>query len=137
MTRVKHSESAGGVVMNGERVVLVEQRGHVWSLPKGHLESGETPLAAATREIREECGIRRLNLVRELGVYERHRIGREPGAEDRSELKRIRIFLFTTEEEELAPEDRKILGARWFPKSEVAAALTHPRDREFIEGLRL
>jgi diadenosine hexaphosphate hydrolase (ATP-forming) len=30
----------------------------VWVLPKGHIEAGETPEAAALREVEEEAGVR-------------------------------------------------------------------------------
>ena len=57
--RVEHS--AGAVlytVVSGEpRYVLVTERSGYASLPKGHLEEGETPAQAALREIREETGI--------------------------------------------------------------------------------
>ena len=53
--------SAGAVlytVVNGEpRYVVVTERSGYASLPKGHLEEGETPAQAALREIREETGI--------------------------------------------------------------------------------
>jgi 8-oxo-dGTP pyrophosphatase MutT (NUDIX family) len=55
---------AGGVVartVNGEReYLLVEARRSrgVWVLPKGHIEAGETPEAAAVREVEEEAGVR-------------------------------------------------------------------------------
>jgi diadenosine hexaphosphate hydrolase (ATP-forming) len=40
--------------------LLVEARGSrgVWVLPKGHIEPGETPEAAAVREVQEEAGVR-------------------------------------------------------------------------------
>jgi 8-oxo-dGTP pyrophosphatase MutT (NUDIX family) len=39
--------------------LLVEARGsRVWVLPKGHIEPGETPEAAAEREVEEEAGVR-------------------------------------------------------------------------------
>jgi 8-oxo-dGTP pyrophosphatase MutT (NUDIX family) len=47
--------------VNGEwEYLLVEaRRSHaVWVLPKGHIEPGETPEAAAVREVQEEAGVR-------------------------------------------------------------------------------
>jgi 8-oxo-dGTP pyrophosphatase MutT (NUDIX family) len=60
-TRYSH---AGGVVartVDGEReYLLVEARRSrgEWVLPKGHIEPGETPEAAAVREVQEEAGVR-------------------------------------------------------------------------------
>jgi 8-oxo-dGTP pyrophosphatase MutT (NUDIX family) len=55
---------AGGVVfrtVDGERkYLLVESSKNPgeWVLPKGHIESKETPDAAAVREVEEEAGVR-------------------------------------------------------------------------------
>ena len=130
-----HTESAGGVVVNAEgRVLLVSQHGTSWSLPKGHLEAGETPLEAARREIREESGVSQLELVRPLGSYSRHRLGAD-GGEDRSELKTIHLFLFRTDETKLAPTDADNPEARWVERGRVAEMLTHAKDREFFASV--
>jgi ADP-ribose pyrophosphatase YjhB (NUDIX family) len=130
-----HTESAGGVVVNPEgRVLLVSQHGTSWSLPKGHLEAGETPLEAARREIREESGVSRLELVRPLGSYSRHRLGAD-GGEDGSELKTIHLFLFKTDDTELAPLDPDNPEARWVEPERVAGLLTHAKDREFFASI--
>lgn len=130
-----HTESAGGVVVNGEgRVLLVSQHGTSWSLPKGHLEEGETPLVAARREIHEETGVTQLELVRPLGSYSRYRLGAD-GGEDRSELKTIHLFLFRTGVTELAPLDPDNPEARWVERESVAALLTHAKDREFFASI--
>ena len=52
------SISAGGIVVNprGE-IVIVQQKSGNYSLPKGYVERGESPLQAAIREIVEETGI--------------------------------------------------------------------------------
>jgi ADP-ribose pyrophosphatase YjhB (NUDIX family) len=129
---MKKTRSAGGVVTNdaGE-VLVVSQRGRSWSLPKGHIDPGEDALAAAKREIYEESGIRDLELIRELGTYERHKISRD-GGEDRSERKVITMFLFRTSEKTLKPVDPDNPEARWVEKSKVAPLLTHEKDRDFF-----
>ena len=130
-----HTESAGGVVLNPEGLVLlVSQHGTSWSLPKGHLEEGESPLEAARREIHEETGVTRLELVRPLGSYTRHRLG-DDGREDGSELKTIHLFLFKTDQTELAPVDPDNPEARWVERGRVAEMLTHAKDREFFASI--
>ena len=130
---MKKTRSAGGVVTNSEgKVLVVSQRGTSWSLPKGHIDRGESALVAAKREIYAESGIRDLELIRELGTYERHRIGVD-GGDDRSELKVITMFLFRTSEKSLRPVDPDNPEARWVERSKVAPLLTHEKDKEFFQ----
>jgi len=129
---VKNTKSAGGVVVgqNG-KILVVSQKGTSWSLPKGHIDEGEGALDAAKREIYEESGISQLELIRELGSYERYKIGKH-GGEDLSELKSITMFLFRTDETKLAPNDTENPEALWVEKDKVAELLTHSKDKEFF-----
>lgn len=131
-------ESAGGVVVNGRgEVLVVNQNGDSWSLPKGGVESGEDILSAARREIAEESGITELTLVKQLPSYKRFRIGKGGVGEDRSHPPTIRhMFLFRTTQEGLAPSDPENPEARWVPPDEVADLLTHPKDQEFFRRIR-
>ena len=129
---MKITRSAGGVVLNGKgQVLVVNQRGRSWSLPKGHIEEGEDPLSAARREIYEESGIRELQLVRFLGTYQRAKIGLH-GGENIGELKNLSFYLFRSAAKVLKPIDPDNPEARWVDKNEVAAMLTHPKDRDFF-----
>lgn len=125
--------SAGGVVLNRKgQVLVVNQRGRAWSLPKGHLDPGESLLEAAIREIREESGVADLSLVHYLGCYERCRIGKF-GGEDPSELKELHFFLFRSGQVTLVPMDAADHPeARWMRFAEAVALLTHPSDRDFL-----
>jgi 8-oxo-dGTP pyrophosphatase MutT (NUDIX family) len=52
--------SCGVVILNQNRELLlchVTGQNH-WDLPKGGIDTGETPVQAALRETREECGLR-------------------------------------------------------------------------------
>jgi ADP-ribose pyrophosphatase YjhB (NUDIX family) len=130
--RMKITHSAGGVVLNKRgQVLVVNQRGRSWSLPKGHIEAGEDLLDAARREIYEESGLRDLKYVKTLGTYERARIGRD-GGENGSEWKKLTFFLFEADGEVLKPVDPDNPEARWVDRDQVAALLTHPKDREFF-----
>ncbi|MBI2576299.1 NUDIX domain-containing protein [Candidatus Woesearchaeota archaeon] len=129
---MKVTYSAGGIVLNKKgQVLVVNQNGNSWSLPKGHIERGETALEAATREIFEESGIKNLVFKKELGRYKRYRIGLNE-ADDVSEQKEISMFLFTTGESELKPQDKQNPEARWVDKDEVAKLLTHRKDKGFF-----
>lgn len=126
------TQTAGGVVLNPKgQVLVVNQNRNSWSLPKGHIDAGETALEAAKREIFEEAGISEAVFIKELGSYERPRIGLD-GKDDASEIKIIHFFLFRTEQTNLAPQDPRNPEARWVNKAEVAALLTHPLDKQFF-----
>jgi len=65
--RAVRVRSAGAVVFRGAkppfRFLLIRNvKGH-WDFPKGKIEPGETPRAAAVREIREESGLAGLRFV--------------------------------------------------------------------------
>jgi len=129
--------SAGGVVLNSQGMVLVvNQNGTTWSLPKGHIDPGEEPLQAAIREIKEESGITELQLLQSLGAYGRYKIGKSSG-EDKDEWKVLLFFLFKTNQNELKPQDPKHPHARWVHPDEVEALLTHPKDRAFYKSIRV
>lgn len=59
-------EAAGGAVTDAEGRLLAIHRLGRWDLPKGKVEAGEELQAAAVREVQEECGLHRLQVLRPL-----------------------------------------------------------------------
>jgi 8-oxo-dGTP pyrophosphatase MutT (NUDIX family) len=57
--------AAGGIVVVDGQFVSIVRHG-IPDLPKGHIEKGETPEAAALREVEEETGIANLQIVKAL-----------------------------------------------------------------------
>ena len=84
MKRPNHHLSAGAVIIRdsdaGTRFLLLRAFDH-WDFPKGLVEPGEIPLAAAIREVREETTLDDLEfpwgeMFTETGPYSRGKIAR-------------------------------------------------------------
>ncbi len=58
-------EAAGGLVKKDGQLLLIH-RNEIWDLPKGRVEPGETHKEAAIREVNEECGIDRLQIIHKI-----------------------------------------------------------------------
>lgn len=132
-TRFPQENSAGGVVVNGDDVlVIVPKRrdatgAKVLALPKGHIDGDETAEQAATREVREEGGVD-AELLDDLGeVHYRYKRG------GRLIDKRVRFFLFSYVSGSPENHDHEISEARWMALAEAAKALTYPGEREMID----
>lgn len=128
---MKKAISAGGVVVNinGE-ILIVNQKGYSWSLPKGHVHGEEDLLETAKREIHEESGINELVLHTYLGSFSR--LAPDPDDDTQKEFKTLHFFLFTTDQLTLSPLDTDNPEARWIRRDEVDSYLRHPEDKEFF-----
>ncbi len=58
--------AGGGLVVNSRGEILLIFRRGVWDLPKGKQDKGETIEQCAVREVREECGLGEIAVVKEL-----------------------------------------------------------------------
>ena len=50
--------SAGGVIFDDDKVLVLRRQSGEWVMPKGHVDFGEAPEQAAVREVFEETGIK-------------------------------------------------------------------------------
>ncbi|GET46781.1 NUDIX hydrolase [Capnocytophaga felis] len=57
-------KAGGGIVTNKKGEILVMKRRGKWDLPKGKKEKGENIAVCALREVEEETGVKKLNLIR-------------------------------------------------------------------------
>jgi 8-oxo-dGTP pyrophosphatase MutT (NUDIX family) len=118
-------QAAGGLVLDQDGRLLVIKRLGRWDLPKGKVDPGEAIRDAALREVREECGLRTLELIQPIAVswhtypHKGHQV-----------LKRTDWFLMRGDgQEPLVPQhDEGIDVVRWASphEAEVLRAETYP-----------
>ncbi len=128
--------SAGGLVIDasGTKGLLIGRRDlkdHsrerlLWSLPKGHIELGETPEQAAIREVAEETGIES-EISRSLGVIDFWFM-----AGGKRIHKTVHHYLFKEVGGELAPQISEVDDVGWFPLSEIIEMLAYPDEKKLI-----
>ena len=104
-----------------------DRRGRLlWSLPKGHLEIGETAEDAAVREVAEETGIRG-EIIGVLGTIDFWFV-----ADRRRIHKTVHHFLLTAVGGTLSDEDIEVTEVAWVPLPELTTRLAYPDERELI-----
>lgn len=133
--RTVEEVSAGGLVVDrsgtGPRAALIgrhDRRGRLlWSLPKGHLEPGETVEEAAQREVQEETGIRG-RLLGRLGTIDFWFV-----AEGRRVHKTVHHYLFEAAGGTLSDEDAEVVEVAWVPLDEVPTRLAYADERRLLD----
>ncbi|WP_189209031.1 MULTISPECIES: NUDIX hydrolase [Actinokineospora] len=135
--RTVDETSAGGMVLDADRdrVALIgrlDRRGRLlWSLPKGHIEAGETPEQTAVREIAEETGIDG-EVVRPLGTIDYWFI-----ADGRKRVhKTVHHFLLLARSYELSDEDVEVSEVAWVDLADLDARLAYADERRLVRKAR-
>jgi ADP-ribose pyrophosphatase YjhB (NUDIX family) len=128
--------SAGGLVIDstGTKGLLIGRRDLkdqsrerlLWSLPKGHIEEGETPEQAAVRGVQEETGIES-EIAKELGVINFWFM-----AGGNRIHKTVHHYLFKETGGKLAPQLTEVDDVGWFPLNEIVELLAYPDEKKLI-----
>ncbi|WP_250287384.1 MULTISPECIES: NUDIX hydrolase [unclassified Frankia] len=126
--------SAGGLVLDDRsemaNAALIARRDRngrlLWSLPKGHVENGETAEQTAVREVAEETGVTgrvlgRLGMIDFWFVTGRTRVH-----------KTVHHYLLLRTTGELSDVDVEVAEVAWVPLAEVPRRLAYADERGLL-----
>lgn len=120
INEVVREPTAGGIIFRRTpkkeiEILLIQDAKDRWTIPKGHIEEGETAKETAEREIHEETGVEEVKMLNWLGkIHFRYRRANS-------------LVLMTTEiflaqalgnTNKIKPEDW-MNGIKWFPVAEA------------------
>lgn len=136
--RTVRETSAGGLVVDGldgpreslcaALIGRTDRRGRLlWSLPKGHIEQGETAEQTAMREVEEETGIQG-SVLAALGSIDYWFV-----TEGRRVHKTVHHYLLRSLGGELSDEDVEVTEVAWVPLTELGSRLAYADERKLAE----
>ncbi len=129
--------SAGGLVVDlgtdplqAALIGRFDRRGRmVWSLPKGHVEEGESPEETAVREVEEETGIRG-HVLAPLGTIDFWFV-----VDDRRVHKTVHHFLLAADGGRLSAADIEVDAVEWVALADLPERLEYADERRLLERL--
>ncbi|MBR3220268.1 NUDIX domain-containing protein [Candidatus Saccharibacteria bacterium] len=127
--------TSGGIVFRMNKaaddieILLIQDSKNRWTIPKGHIEPGETAKQTAIREIGEEAGLQHIQVLTWLGkIHFKYR------RLDKLVLMTTQIYLVRALDNSEKPTKEKWMnGIKWFSFNEALDAIEY----EDIEKLML
>ncbi|MBR0482557.1 NUDIX domain-containing protein [Candidatus Saccharibacteria bacterium] len=119
--------TAGGIVFrmtadqNDIEILLIQDSKNRWTIPKGHIEPGETAKQTAVREIGEESGLKHVDVLAWLGkIHFKYR------RQDKLVLMTTQVYLVQSLDSSEHPTKEKWMnGIRWFSFSDALDAIEY------------
>lgn len=134
LAEAQEETSAGGLLLDRSepelRAALIgklDRRGRLmWSMPKGHIEPGETREQAAIREVHEETGLSG-EIVAELGAVDYSFV-----SNGKRIHKTVHHFLLERIGGEISTEDAEVAAVELVPIAELADRLIYADERSLL-----
>jgi 8-oxo-dGTP pyrophosphatase MutT (NUDIX family) len=126
--------AGGGLVRNGKNKILFIYRNKRWDLPKGKAEYAELIEETALREVKEECGLTNLIVIKHIiDTYHTYDL------KGSRKLKKTSWYLMHSNDVELVPQlEEGITKIKWVKEEKLDKIYqnTYPSIMEVVEAER-
>jgi len=143
----QYRSGAGIMLLNVHRKVFIGRRSrgpeNAWQMPQGGIDEGETPRAAALRELREEIGTDNVEVLAESRGWLRYDlpadlVGKAWGGRWRGQQQKwfAMRFLGSDAEINLATEHPEFSAWKWVPASHLPELIVSFKQQLYIDVLQ-
>lgn len=116
-------------------LLIYSKRNSEWGFPKGHVETNETELETAKREIKEETGITDIEFVEGFRCTDTYKIkGRLENTKDRIIDKNVIYYLARTKQNFKCSVDDEIESGKWLNLDKSIECLKYENQKKLLQS---
>jgi diadenosine hexaphosphate hydrolase (ATP-forming) len=116
------------VVVNADgRILMIRHKNGTWVFPKGHIESGESKVEAAVREVEEEAGV-------VAAIHDPRMTWQTDYVNPRREARRITWYLLTTDATSTVQREALFPEGGFFAPNAAMRKLAFDEDKAVLRG---
>ena len=117
-------KACGCIIIDNNKVLLIQQNQGFWGFPKGHVEDNETEEETALREVKEETNI-------DVKILSNKRYKMEY-VTDKGNPKEVIFFVATPISKDIKKQDEEIKDIKWLGFEEALKIITYDNTRELF-----
>ncbi len=127
MNNLKKEKSCGCIIIEKDKVLLIQQTQGHWGFPKGHIEIGETEIETAIREVKEETNL-------DVEIDENRRYTMEY-ITDKDTFKQVVLFIAKKISGNEKYQESEIKSMEWMTFDDAIKAITYDNTRELFSKI--
>ena len=123
---MKKVKSCGCIVIENNKVLLIQQKKGNWGFPKGRVEKNETECETAIREVKEETNV-------DVMIEDKNKKYIDTYYSRKDELKEVVFFLAKRIGGEIRPQEKEIKNVEWVDLLEAIDRITMKSTKELYQ----
>ena len=123
---MKKVKSCGCIVIENNKVLLIQQKKGNWGFPKGRVEKNETECETAIREVKEETNI-------DVIIEDKNKKYIDTYYSKKDEFKEVIFFLGKRIGGEIKPQENEIKNVEWVDLLEAINRITMKSTKELYQ----
>ena len=123
---MKKVKSCGCIVIENNKVLLIQQKKGNWGFPKGRVEKNESECETAIREVKEETNI-------DVIIEDKNKKYIDTYYSKKDEFKEVILFLGKRIGGEIKPQENEIKNVEWVDLSEAINRITMKSTKELYQ----
>lgn len=122
---MKKEKSCGTIIIENNKVLLIQQTDNAWGFPKGHVENNETEQETAIRETKEETNLD-VEIISNKKYITNYKINNEIDKE-------VIFFLAKKTSDKIKKQDEEIKNIKWVDLNQAFDIITYENTKDLYK----
>ncbi len=122
---MKKEKSCGTIIIENNKVLLIQQTDNAWGFPKGHVENNEKEQETAIRETKEETNLD-VEIISNKKYIINYKINNEID-------KKVIFFLAKKTSDKIKKQDEEIKNIKWVDLTKAFDIITYENTKNLYK----